>query len=327
MAQFLHSRLVQDEAITAAGAVRTDDLPVNPLSVILYTLRASVTTQFTPATLANLLAVMSKIEILYKGQNIISASPADLYAMYYYLTGRFAHMPRMSDAAALADIWITLPILLGRKCYDPDECFPAVRRGELQMQSTPAASFTNLSTPTLQVETVELLGATPKNFLKYTTASKTPSATGDHDMDLPLGNPILGVELFGTTVPIDGSFNASFGQIKLLVDNVEYGYALTNWETLKAMESLWCNHDWQGAGLTSRLAAGAPAGDAATEQAEWTASFLRNYAYMNLDYRKDGSYQLDTTNRSRVHLRINADVADAVRVIPVELIAVQAATV
>jgi len=34
----------------------------------------------------------------------------------------------------------------------------------------------------------------------------------------------------------------------------------------------------------------------------------------------DDSYLLETKGRARIHLRINADVADAIRVIPLELI-------
>jgi hypothetical protein len=322
MPNLLRARLVQDEAVTAAAAVRSDDLPVNPLSLILYTIRARVTTAFTIATLANLLGVMSRIEVLYKGQAIVSASLADLYMVAYYLLGRPPLQGRKSDAAAAARVWITVPILFGRLPMDPNECFPAVRRGEFQLQSTPAASFTNIDNVTLQVETVELLEAAPKAFLKYTTISKTPAAVGDHDVDLPIGNPMDKLVLFGTTVPADGADTASIGQLRLLMDNVEYGYAFANWESLKGHEPLWCDPDWQGAGLVSRLAAGAPAGDAATEQVEWPAAFWSNYACLPFGLRQDDTMLLQTEGRSRVHLRINADVADAIRVLPVELLAV-----
>jgi hypothetical protein len=317
--------MVQDEAVTAAAAVRTDDLPVNPLSVILYTISARVTAAFAPATLANLLAVMSRVEIIYKGQSIVSASLADLYAMAFYLLGRAPLQGRRSTAAADSRVWITVPILLGRHYLDGEECFPASRRGELQIQSTPAAAFVALNLPTLQIETMELPEAAPKKFLKYTSISKTPAATGDHDVDLPIGNPMIGTLLFGTTVPVDGAVTASINQLRLLVDNAEQYYALTNWESIKGHESLWCDPDWQGAALVARLATGAPAGDALTDEVEWPTAFLRNYGFLPFGHRGMDDYNLMTEGRSRVHFRINADVADAIRVLPVETIAIAGA--
>jgi hypothetical protein len=325
MANFLWSRLAQDETVTAGGALMTHDLPVNPLSAILYTIRAQVTTLGTGASLANLLGAMARVEVIFKGQAIVSARLDDLYAVAYYLLGRAPHQGRKSDAAALARVWITVPILLGRRAWWAEECFPSVRRGELQLQSTPAATFTNISNVTLQVETLELLEATPRRFTKYTTISKTPTATGDHDVDIPIGNPVEKVILYGTTVPVDASDNASIGQLRLLVDNVEIDYALTNWESLKTGESLTQNWDAAGSEGTVRTGAAAPTGSELLETYQFPAQFLRNYAVLNFDPYMDGGYQLLTEGRARVHLRITADVADAIRVIPVELIGVAGA--
>jgi len=322
MPNLLRTRLVQDEAITAGGAVRSDDLPVNPLSVILYTIRAQVSAANTLASLTNLLGVISRVEVLYKGQAIVSASLNDLYAVAYYLLGNAPLQGRKSDAAANARVWITIPILFGRLPLNLKECFPAVRRGEFQLQSTPAASFTNLTLPTLQVETIELLEAAPERFLKYTTISKTPSAAGDHDVDLPIGNPFDKLILFGTTVPVDGSENASFAQLRLLLDNVEYGYAFSNWESLKGHESLWCTPDWQGSEGSVRTGAVAPAANELLEPYQWPTAFLRQYACLPFGLRQMDDMLLMTEGRSRVHLRITADVADAIRVLPVELLAV-----
>lgn len=326
MAKLLRSRMIQDETVTAGAAVRSDDLPVNPLSAVLLTILARVTAVNTHPTLSNLLAVLSRVEVLYKGQSIVSASLHDLYALAYYLLGRAPHQLRRDDTAAAARIGVTIPILFGRQPYDLNECFPAVRRGELQLQTTPAASFTALDTVTLQVETVELLDAAPKSFLKATTISKTPSAAGDHDVDLPIGNPILGIMLFATTVPTTASSNASINQVRTLVDNVEHGYALTNWETMKGGDALTTNADWQGAELHSRLGAGAPAANDATEPVQWPTHTTRQYAWLDYDPTRNGAFALDTQGRARVHLRINADDAQAIRVIPVERLAIQAAT-
>jgi hypothetical protein len=316
----LHTRLASNEAVTAGGVLRVDDLPVNPLSVILLTIRAEVSAANTLPTLANLLGVFSRIEVVYKGQNIISGSPADLWALAYYLLGRSPHVGRMSDAAANARVWLTLPILLGRRPFDLTECFPSVRRGELQLQCTPASSFTAITNVTIQIETIELLEAQPAGFLKVTTASKTPAATGDHDVDLPIGNDILGVILFGTTVPVDAAFTASIQTVKTLVDNVEWGYPLAQWETLRGHEALWCDQPWQDTAASVRLGGGAPAANDLSEALQWPTALLRQYAALNFELQKGAGFPLVTEGRARINLRINAGAADAIRVLPVEYI-------
>lgn len=322
---FLRSRLIQNETLTAAGSMRTDDLPVNPLTAILVTLRGQNDAINVAATWANIMAVISRLEILYKGQAIVSGSLADLAAVYYHLTGKFPFLGRQSAEADEANFWVTVPILFGPRVFDRDWCFPAVRRGELQMQITPGSAFTNQNDLTLQVETIELLDAQPKRFLKYTTISKTPTATGDHDVDLPLGNPIRGVQLFGTTVPVDGATTTSIDQLRLLVDNVEHGYAFTNWQTLCGESALWRNQPWVGAELVARLTGGAPAANDDTRALEAPTSFLRNYAY--LEYAPNGldDYRLMTEGKGRVHLRINAGDTQPIRAMPVEEIAIQGA--
>ncbi len=319
---FLRSRLINNEAMAAGAAVRTDALPVNPLSVVYLTIRAQSTTANAVGSLANLLATISRVEIAYKGQNIVSASPADLVALAALFSSKVSNPITRGDSAN-ANSWITIPILLGRRWYDMDECFPASRRGELLLQITPAAAFTGWGTVTLQAETVELLEAQPKTFLKYTTITKTPTATGDHDTDLPIGNPILGTLLFGTTVPTDASLNKSINQLRLLLDNVEYDYAFTFWETLQAEGLLDVPSFMTLSEHTHREnTAGAYAQNAATLQALWTTHLLENYALLDFDPDLTGDYALMTEGRSRVTLRINADVADAIRVIPIERIAV-----
>jgi hypothetical protein len=322
---FLRSRIVQNETLTAGGSLRTDDLPVNPLSHILLTLRGQNDAINVQATVQNILDNLARVEILYKGQSILSGSGPDLAALYYMLTGRFPFLGRSSAEADEANWWLTLPLLFGPRPYDPEWCFPAVRRGELQLQITPASAFTAQNDVTLQIEACEILDATPKRFLKATTATKTPTATGDHDVDLPLGNPIRGILLFGTTVPVDGAVTTSIDQVRVLVDNVEHGYALTNWQTLQGELALWRNQPWVGAELVARLTGGAPAANDDTRPLEAPTSFLRRYAY--LDYAPGGmeQYRLMTEGRGRVHLRINAGDTNAIRVLPVEEITVQGA--
>ncbi|MHC4507802.1 MAG: hypothetical protein ACYTAO_02445 [Planctomycetota bacterium] len=322
--QFLHQVLVQDETLTAS-ATRTDDLPVNPLTAILVTIKALNNTGTLTDYIAfqNILAYVSRLEVLFQGSAVVSGSLPDLARLSGMLIGRGPAQMNMinTDDGARA---ITVPILLGRKPYWAKECFPAVRRGELQLQITTGAAPTGADGFVLQAETVELLGATPSHYLKATTISKTPAATGDHDVDLPLGNLLAGIMLFGTTVPATTSYNASIGQVRLLLDNVEAWFARTNWETLRGMASLRAqgSHHNSPHFHMSDLAA-AYQQFQSTDENESTEDLFESYAYMDLDPNVDDQYLIDTKGRARAHLRITADAADAIRVLPVELVEVR----
>ena len=323
MAQFLRTVLQQDVSLAASTVQNPVDLPVNPLSHILLTVKAlnNTATITNHRFLVSLMAFISNVEVLFKGQAIMSGSLQDLAVLNALLTGV---TPWQSNAVETDNSvrMATFMLSFSRRPYWMMEAFPPVRRGELQLRLTSGAAPTGLDTLVLQTETVELLDATPERFLKYTTQTKTPNATGNHDVDLPVGNPILGVQLFGTTVPTVASFNASIGQVRSLVDNVEVGFAETNWETLHGElgRRLKGMMEYQGH-IHSVNAAGAGRED--TEQQEVEQEVSENYAYLDFDPLNDMSFALMTANRARVHLRINADVADAIRVIPVEMVSVR----
>jgi len=266
------------------------------------------------------LGLVTKIEVLYKGQAIISGSLRDLAVLNWQLTG---WQPWGGNFVKTDnDVrFVSVPICLGRFPFLGVEAFPAVRRGELQLQVTYGAAVTGIDTAVAQIETCELLDVQPMQFTKYTTLSKTPSSTGLHDMDLPIGNDILGILGFSTTVPTGASYNASLGQMKILVDNVEYGYSQCNWESLhgelyrrKGSFQLQ-NHIHRGNFTTT------VEGDTGLQQ--YDDAFIQNYAYMDFDPLLDGSYALETAGHSRINARINQEpTADAVRLLPSELIEV-----
>jgi hypothetical protein len=269
-----------------------------------------------------LLAQVQKLEVLYKGQAIISGSLTDLMMLSYLVTGAQPYggnfIKTNNDVR-----WITVTVPFGRAFYSLTEAFPGTRKGELQLQITYAAAQTGIDTVIAQIETVELLDASPVAFLKYTTQSKTPSSTGWHDVDLPIGNDILGALLYATTVPTGSSFNSSIGQIKLLVDNVEYGYSFANWESCHGELLVPRSHLW----LAEHFHRGESPASWPTEFdtgiQEEDDTILQNYVYLEYDPLKNGEYAVKTTGHSRVNLRINQEPsADAIRVLPVELVRV-----
>ncbi len=320
--RFLRQVIVQNETF-AVSTQRTDDLPVNPLSMILVTLRLledlGTTANFTSIDAA--LNSISKLEVLYKGSAIVSGSLADLARLNGILLN---HVPMQTKVSIVDNDArsVTVPILLGRRAYDPAECFPAVRRGELQLQMTTAAAQTGVDTPTVQVETVELLEATPQRFLKYTTISRTFPATGDNDVDLPIGNKIAGILLFGTTAPTGAVFTATIGQLRLLVDNVESYYARANWESLHGELSRYITESVAAGAFTAEEhgAAANAAGQFLVNGEHAQTGFYNNYAYLDFQPLLDDRYLLETAGKARIHMRINAGAANAMRALPLELI-------
>ena len=319
MPRFIRSVLAQDEAVTVSTVV-TYDLPVNPLSHFLFTLRAlnNTGTITDYQLIVSFMSQVSNISVLYKGQAIISGSLQDIMMLNYLVTGKAPWGCNILKTDDAVRSW-TFPVSFGRRWFDVMEAFPATRKGELQLQVTYAAAQTGIDNISVQVETVEMLDVQPGAFLKYTTLTKTPTSTGFHDVDLPIGNDILGVLLFGTTVPSSTSFNATIGQVKLLLDNVEYGYSLANWESMHGeLGARWGDREFYGqihrGNFTTTVE-----GDTGLQQYPNTVEQL--YAFLDYDPHMDGEWAIPTAGHARCNLRINQEpTADAMRAVPVELI-------
>lgn len=320
MPEFLHTIIAQDETVVPSSVV-TYDLPVNPLSHVLLTFKAlnstGTITDYTYATA--LLNSVALVEVLYHGSAVVSLSLFDLAILCAKYMKRSFGQSNV-DAITANVRSITVPIPFGRQLFDVNECFPASTRGELQLRITYAALQTGLATPVVQIETIELPDAAPRGFLKYTTTSKTPSAVGYHDVDLPIGNDILGILLFSNTVPAGASYNASIGAVNVRINNTDSYYGQTNWESLHGsfmsdIMWVWHNH-------VHSFNAAATGTEYNTREPKNLNYFLEKYAYLDFDPLRDHSFALKTAGRSRVHLRINQEpAADAIRVIPVEFIA------
>lgn len=301
MARFVRSVIAQD-VTPAADGIYTYDLPVNPLSFVDFTLKCLNVTD--EATLADILALLTKVEVLYRGAAIVSVSGADLYAMDCVL---MRGVPVLTNLVATnaATRSVALRIPLGRRPHDINESFPATKKGELQLQATIDIANAEADGVILQIETVELLDVTPTQYLKYTTLSASATAAGDLDVGLPMGNDVLGLLLYSTTKPTGTVWTTTIDKLKILLDNVEYGYANANWESMHG-------------DILSR--GGMPLGD----EDAWTFDAIAHYAYADYDPNDDGTHAVPTRGRSTFTARILAGDTAAMRIIPVELVKVGA---
>lgn len=320
MATFLRTVLIQNQTEAADRSFQTD-LPVNPLSHILVTIRALNNGVDVAQSLSDLLGMIDSLGVTFRGQDIVRGSLQDLAVLNAVVTG-WVPWGMLRQDADNEVISLTVPISFSRRPYWREEAFPGSRRGDLVLDLSVDVASGNFDGLALQVETVELLEEAPSRFLKYTTGEVTFAGTGQESVRLPIGNPLLGVLLFGTTVPVAAARTATWEQVRTKVDNVEAFFARANWDTLSG-EIYRRIH-----GTALRLEEhvhrfnGAAAAFADTLDPQRSTGVLRSYAYLDFDPLMDGEFQLDTAGRADVVIQRDAGVADLGRFIPLELVTV-----
>ncbi len=318
MARFIHSVLAQNESVTA-GTTISYDLPVNPLSFILLTLKFAQDQANTQLTFANIAAVLSKVEVLFKGSGVFSMSGLDALAAGIFIP-RFESWGVNALGVDNELRSFTFMIPMTRELYSQRECYPASTRGELIMQITYASSFTQIDGVSAQIETVELPDASPERYLKMTTLSVTPSATGEIDIDLPIGNDISDLVLWGTTIPSGTTATTTLGYVQILLNNERRYYSQTNFETahnaagrMRAAPGYWGSH-------THDLVESTYSQYDDTSPPDPVNHILSNHLHIPFDVTKDGLYILQTAGLSQLVARINAGDTSPMRVIPCEIV-------
>lgn len=291
--------VVQDEA-QAAGAAPTYDLPINPLSHLIFSFK--FLNKAAEVLLPEILAKISKINISRGGQTQQDINLADLWAKNCIM---FGNEPILTNKVATDNATRILTVLLpfGRKLFDPNECMPATPYGDFKLAITTTATETTMDGVIFQIEAVELIGASPKQFLKMTTLSKTPTAVGEMDVDIPIGNQLVNLLLWATTVPTGIAWTATIDWIKLLKDNIEEQIAKSNWE---------CLH-----GLLGQFV-----GYLGDHGAAYGADLLSLYGLVDFDPVGDSSLLISTAGASSLKLRVNAGDTNPFRVIVSELVKV-----
>lgn len=321
MASFIHSILRANAAIAADGD-EVVDLPVNPLSVILLHLSPlnECTSETTYSFLKGLLAALVSIRVSHKGSAVVDLNGYDLamVALLYHKIGLFQAGADRTDDDRRS---LTIPILFGRRAYMPSECFPETKKGEMQLSITwdiAAAAYDGLRR---SIETIELPEATPDFVQKVTTLAQTFSATGQNDVDLPIGNVIRAILLWGTTGFAGATPLPTWGQVELMRDNRQTHYSATDFEVSKAIAGL-CGCTYPPS--QDHIHGLDPTAVAYTDSEEMQTSESKEelYTLLHLDPTFDDLYSLVTEGAGRVNVRCDAETANAVRVLPIEKVPV-----
>lgn len=327
MGRFQLSNIVTDRLIAADG-VSTYDMGVQPLSVILLRLNPLNDTG-TLANWANAFRIaqaVNRLTLLYRGESIVSMRGEDIAAYNFY---RWGMVPQLVNADNVDNERrsLTLPVVLGRWPYSRTSCFPASGKGELQLELDLDIADTGYDGLRISVDALELPDGKPKEYEKRVQQSLTFAATGNNDIDMPVGNLLRGFLLWGTT-GYDGATPApSFGQVSVLLDNAEAGIRAMDWESLVPLHMLLGRHPLpptedshfhttttDGNAQTAVETLGGGGYNRSTE--------YNRYAFLDYDPTGDDSFALDAKGARRLQLRVNAETADAVRVVPVEVIKV-----
>lgn len=318
MSEFIHSVLAQNQAVTA-GTVVTYDLPVNPLSHIWLTLKFAQNKADEALDWDKVDAMLSKVEVLYKGSAVFSAAGTDIEALQCNL---FGLEPWITNRLGADNelTFFTFLIPLTRRLFSPTECFFRSTRGELQLQITYAASFTDIDAVYAQIETVELPSASPAAHLKVTTLSVTPAAAGELDVELPIGNQLAGVLFFGTTVPLADAGTETLTYSQLLIDNVRRYFSQTNFETWRQQVAAKFKPPIAHGYHFHQIDAAAYAQYMDTGIVKYRNDRCIQHLFWDFDPTNDGEYLLDTAGASDLVARLYAGDTNALRVLPLELV-------
>lgn len=317
MVMLNHSIIVEDRLIAADG-VQTFDLGVNPLSVLLLRLRPLNDTGNLEDKLTFMLAAaaINLCTIRHRGQSIIALRGDELGALAVM---RHGWSPWEANPTNVNNerVEFVVPIFMGRRPYDPNSCFPATRRGEFSVELDFDIASTGYDGMRLAIESIEIFGAKPKEFERKVQLSQTFAATGINDIDMPLGNLLRGIMLFGTTAAGGATPVPTLGRLSLIADTVGVAYSSTDIETLYALNAMR-NGPPMGDHLHNENLNATYLADQNTGRANQPAQGYENHAYMDLDPNGNDMYSIDSSRVSRLQLRVTAESADAVRVVPIE---------
>ncbi|KKK84110.1 hypothetical protein LCGC14_2786640, partial [marine sediment metagenome] len=268
-----------------------------------------------------LLAMVTDLAVVFRGQDIIRGPLADLAVLNARVCGAppFGMLRQFDND----QVWsVTVPICFTRTPFATNEAFPAVRRGDLRLEMTVDIDVTSVDGLVLQIETVELLDINPERHLKYVRNTVEFATTGEERVPLPIGNPLLGVLLSGDTSPITTTTTSTWEQIRTKIDNVEFGYARVNWdslvgELLRGMRKPPLRLEDHGHRYD-----GSEAAFATSLEAIAKTQYLEEYGYLDFDPLGDGSYMVTTQGRNDVEIQRDSGTADTGYFYPVELLSV-----
>lgn len=278
----------------------TIDILTNPISHLILTVEGLNATD--EATAAEILAFINQISVTHKGVGIHNYTSEQLALINLYFFGNAGLMvnPVAADNAFRSYSWI---IPFGKKMYDPSQCFPKTTKGEFQITLNTTVPTTSMDNALISIGAVELPDATPTNFLKMTSQNvSAPGSVGQHDTDLPRGNPYMALLFNQTTFPAATTFDYTVNEVRLMFDNKELNYASGKMADVLAE-------------MTNRIS-----GTVRSTAAQGLV-LPANGAWMDFDPMQDGEYMVDSGASNELKFRGVYAIDEAIELMPVEVVA------
>jgi hypothetical protein len=312
---FIRSIVQPIATITPSAINGPIDLPVNPLSYLKFRVRVTRVADTAAGLytmLNDIVKIVTNVNVQLLGQNIVNGSLQDVMMFAAHACGIHPRVTRsVNTVGAVAEAVFCIPFT--RKLFWDKEALPPVARGNLRFQFTAAALPASFTTMQWAVESVELIEAQPVQYLKYIANTKALTATGQFDAPLPIGNRIMGILLFEPNIFGTTARAFSWGSVKLLVDNFEQYYPLSDWEALVGRDSFTVNPDpfqlSDHEHVENIAAAYAPL--VSTDGVVFAGKTFApdSYGFMDFDPNQDDMYLLETAGHADVKLRGFADAA------------------
>lgn len=299
MPSFIRTNLIRNR--TSATEVLTIDLPTQPISHLILSISGYNATD--EATLAEVLAFLNNVLVADLGVTVLNLQSEDLYGLNCYLYKRRPHLTqRIATDNATRTLGLIIPF--GRHVFDPQECYPARRKGELTLTLDLTALATSIDNGRIDLDCVQLPDANPTHFIRSRMATlAAPGATGDRDYELPLGAEMVMMQLRMTTFPATSSHTYGVDKVAVKVDEVETGYAAADVHALVADGILHVD------GQADTIAA--------------SGNILpANQVWLDYDPNRDGQYLLDLKGKSSAKLTLEMGVNEATYLTMVERVAV-----
>lgn len=315
---FVQSKVAKSYSLGTTDADESWIMPTNPLSHIAITIRA-LTAAANVVDTAMLLALqLLSIQFRFRGSQIHAVSGDDLIRLTTCM-GVFApklYNPAIADNSPRS---ITMILPFGRRMFDEAECFPATTKGETELYISWDAVTASYDNYLLDISTFELPNGKPTQFLRATTMSDTPSATGDKDYDLPRLAPLCGIGIFQTaSYPTNST--PTINSIKVLNNSLDYGYTDIDPVSARAMSPMSAFQSPNGdMSLQLENAGGAYVQNALTTGMHSFTGPDRDFMYLDYDPLRDGKHLIGGDKSAEVKMRINFGATSAIRIIPIEL--------
>lgn len=319
--QVIRSVILPERLLVASSQVQIE-LGVNPISHLDILLTGPLNGVIPLPLATNIANYLQSIRVIWKGAAAFDLRGGDALAVGNFIHGKLPMLVANTTTSSGRFI-LGIRVPFSRHPYMLGEGLPSIKRGDLLLELNTGALPANITSANVIVTQHEIPDASPERWLRSTTLQRTPTATGDLDIDLPLGNVMTGLTMFSTTVPIGTVVTTTIDQLRLLVNNQETFLSSGTWE------------DLQWAGGMSQQVPGFFADHAHDENTAVgygqnvvsggivaPSSGLNNYAYLDMDPDGLTTFSLDLAQPNQCVARVTAGDTNLLRLIPHNLVPV-----